>query len=410
MDPIYNGFVYVVWFISTYYVVALGLSLLWGRRELYETRELTSVERVSILVPAFNEASGIRETIRSLKALDYPDLEVIVLDDGSSDHTPEIALDEIGSDERFRLERNPHNMGKAATLNRGIALASGTLIGTMDADSMLAEDVLRKAVPYFADERVGAVTVTVEVNNRHNLLNAMFDLEFRIGLSLLLKVFSWHDTIFVTPGPFSMYRASALERIGGFDEHNLTEDLEVAYRLIRHGFRIENALEAVVRTNLPETWRGTYVQRRRWYAGALQTLTKHRDMLFTRRHGLFGLVIPFNYILIFTGMALFAATLVLTGQSAWHGLVSLRYAGFDIRHQLASISIDPLRLGTVTITGILGILSTLAILAIGLSVGRSSRRARLIGILGYPALFIVYQIFWAGAIVAFVTRRGLTWR
>lgn len=409
MNPLYNGFVYVVWFISTYYVVALLLSLYWQRSELYDSRPLTRTPKVSVLVPAYNEEDGIADTILSLKALTYPNFEVFVLDDGSTDSTERVAREAIGDDERFTFSKNPHNMGKARTLNRGIELSSGEFITTMDADSMVEPDVLTKAIPYFESDNVGAVTVSVRVANTRTLLNKIFDLEFRIGLSLLLKTLSFHNVVFVTPGPFSLYRRSAIEHIGGFDPTNLTEDLEIAYRLNKAGYKIENALEAIVRTNLPETWRETYIQRRRWYTGAIQTIVRHRSMWLRKKHGLFGFLIPFNHLIIAFGIMLVMASLWLTGTNMIEGLLSLQYTGFNILERLSMFTIDPLRVGTVTLTGVLGFAATITMLGFGLRYVRTDN-AKLPGIIGYPALFFLYQIFWIGAIASYISRRTVSWR
>jgi cellulose synthase/poly-beta-1,6-N-acetylglucosamine synthase-like glycosyltransferase len=269
--------------------------------------------------------------------------------------------------------------------------------------------VLSKAVPYFEDDEVGAVTVSVRVANTNTLLNKVFDLEFRIGLSLLLKTLSFNKTVFVTPGPFSLYRARTMVEIGGYDPSNLTEDLEIAYRINKAGYRIENALEATVRTTLPETWLGAYRQRRRWYTGAIQTQIKHRSMLFNRSYGVFGFLIPLNYSIIALGMILFYSSLWLVGSNWFEGLWSLRYTGFNILERLSLITIDPLRIGTVTFTGILGITATILMLAIGLHLARGER-AKVPGIIGYPTLFIFYQIFWTGALVAYLSKRKHSWR
>ena len=409
MNPLYNGFVYVVWFISTYYVVSLMLSLLLKKDVLYEDRTPSRYPLVTVLVPAYNEEEGIAQTIRSLKAVEYPNVEVIVLDDGSTDATERVALEAIDGDERFLFVKNPHNMGKARTLNRGIERSRGEIIATMDADSIVDADVLRKAVPYFEDETVGAVTVSVRVANTNTLLNKIFDLEFRIGLSLLLKALSFHKTVFVTPGPFSLYRKKAFDEIGGYDPLNLTEDLEIAYRINKAGYRIDNALEATVRTTLPETWRGAYRQRRRWYTGAIQTQVKHKDMMFKSRYGVFGFLIPMNYTIIALGLILFFSSVWLIGSNWVEGLLSLRYTGFNILERLSLFTIDPLRMGTVAITGILGITATLTMLAIGLRLGRGDR-AKVPGIIGYPTLFVFYQIFWISAVIAYLSRRKHAWR
>jgi len=188
---------------------------------LYVSPELDSdtlLPKVSIIVPAFNEENTIGETIESLRLVDYPKelFEIVVINDGSTDKTAEVVRS-LNADGRLIFIDNQENKGKAARLNQGLEVASGEFVACTDADSLVAPDVFKKTLPYFKNSKTGAVTITVEVNKPRNLLERIVEIEYIIGLSLALKVLSLFNSIHVTPGPFSVYRKTLLDVLGGFD-------------------------------------------------------------------------------------------------------------------------------------------------------------------------------------------------
>lgn len=412
MNPIYNAFVYVVWFITTYYLVFFSLALLTKKDFLYEKRKNKTNYKplITLLVPAYNEESKIAETIDSLKKINYDLLEFIIINDGSKDHTSKVVNKNIKGDKRFRFIDRKTNKGKAASLNEGIEEAKGELIGTMDADSVVEENIFDKVLPYFADRKVGSVTVSVEIKNPKKFLHRIIDLEFIIGLSLFLKALSWLNAVFVTPGPFSVYRKSVLQEIGGFDEDNITEDLEVAYRIHKGGYKIENCMEGRVKTIAPETFKEIYVQRRRWYSGAIQTLMKHKKMLFKKKFGAFGFVMPYNYILIFLGLTLFLASMYLGLSNSLDGLLHFQYTNFNFFERMFDWEFDILAMGRVSIIGMTSFIAGIGIMILGLILSKKKMRTKKLGIIGYPLLFFLYQIFWIGAIISVIRGKKVKWR
>jgi poly-beta-1,6-N-acetyl-D-glucosamine synthase len=303
MNPIiFRRSIHAVWFLSTYFVVLTLINIFTKKKSLYETNEfdIKTAPYVSVIVPAYNEEGKIEDTIRSLKQIDYKKIEFIIINDGSTDNTIGEIKREVGIDSRFRLIDRQKNKGKAYSLNQGISMCKGKYIACMDADSITEKDVFQKALPYFEDTEVGSVTIAVQVRNPSILLHKIIEIEYIIGLSLYLKVLGFFGCIFVTPGPFSIYRADVLRKIGGFDITNITEDLEVAYRIHKAGYTIVNCMETKVETICPPTFKAIYNQRKRWYGGALQTLSQHRDVMFSRKYGMLGFFLPFNYFLIFS--------------------------------------------------------------------------------------------------------------
>jgi len=412
MNQIYAAFVYVVWFLSTYYLVLFSVIIFMHKDELHEKRESTRIKnsKVSIVVPAYNEENKIAHTINSLKKLDYKKLEVIIVNDGSSDNTSKVVRENIKGDKRFIFIDNKINKGKAASMNQGISIAQGKFVACMDADSVVEQGIFEKVLPYFKDRKVGAVTVTVEVKKSGGILHKMIDLEFIIGLSLFLKILSLLNCVFVTPGPFSIFRKGVLDEIGGFDPNNITEDTEIAYRIHKHNYRIETCMTAKVHTLVPRTFRQIYTQRKRWYSGAIQTIIQHRKMFFKKKYGLFAYLTPMNYLVITLGIILFISSTYLgfsrTISNLWH----FQYTGYNFFDKLFDWNLDPLNISRIFIIGVTGFLSTIVMMIIGIFYTRNKFSEKKIGMLGFPFMFFLYQIFWIGSILAVIRGKKIKWR
>lgn len=158
---------------------------------------------VSLIVPVWNEEKTIENSILSLKKVDYPKnkLEIVVVNDGSTDSTSKI-LKKFAKDPLITILDNKDNQGKASRLNQGIMMCKGEFVATMDADSEVSPDILKKTIPYFKDVKTGAVTVSVRLKKTNNLLEKIIEIEYAIGLSLALKALSFFNAMHVTPGPF----------------------------------------------------------------------------------------------------------------------------------------------------------------------------------------------------------------
>jgi len=410
MHVIYNAFVYIVWFFATFYTVFLVLSLIVYKHRIFEKkRQPKKMPFVSFLVPAYNEEKTIADTIESLKKLTYKKAEFIILSDGSSDNTAAVVRASIKGDSRFVFVDNTKNKGKAAVLNQGIEMAKGELVATMDADSVIEHDIIQKTLPYFHGKDVGAVTVSVEVKDPKTLLEKVIALEYALGLSLFLKLLSFFNCIFVTPGPFSIYKKKVLKKIGGFDVTNITEDLEIAYRLHKSKYRIMNCIEAKVFTTLPSGFKRIYVQRKRWYSGAINTLLQHKDVIFNRKYRLFGFFMPFNYSLIILGLGLFLVSLYLFLSKTIEKLLFYRYTGFNFFDHF-TFDFDLLNYSRVNFLGMSMFIATVSVMIFGISLVRKKYRENKMGLAAFPFMFFLYQIFWTGSILALIRRSRIKWR
>lgn len=250
---------------------------------------------VSIVVPAYNEAEVIEASVRSLAASEYPEVEVIVVDDGSGDGTGEIVAG-LGLD-RVRL-LSEENRGKPAALNAGVAAARHELIVTVDADTVFEPGTLRRLVQPFQDERVGAVAGNTKVGNRQGLLGRWQHIDYVMGFNLDRRLYDVLQCMPTVPGAIGAFRRAALDEVGRFSGATLAEDTDVTIALGRAGWRVVYAEDARAYTEAPSTLSALWRQRYRWSYGTMQAVWKHRRALLARGEGRIGRVgIP--YLLFF---------------------------------------------------------------------------------------------------------------
>ncbi|MFZ0921436.1 MAG: glycosyltransferase, partial [Candidatus Acidiferrales bacterium] len=242
---------------------------------------------VSVLIPAYNEEVVIADTVGSALASRYSKLEVIIVDDGSTDHTSERVLESFGHDPRVRLLRQA-NYGKSAALNHALAEASGEVIVTIDADTVVDPDAVPRLVRHFADPRIGAVAGNVKVMNRNRWLTRWQALEYITSQNLEKRAFDVLNCIPVVPGAVGAWRAEVMRSCGGFAGETVAEDTDLTLTIRRHGWKILYDEEAIGRTEVPDTMEALVRQRFRWTFGTLQAVWKHRDAIGRKRYGTLG--------------------------------------------------------------------------------------------------------------------------
>ena len=305
--------VYSFLFISIYFEVFLLLAFI-ERRFHPAAAWLSSgaTPRVAIVVPCFNEERSIAATVGSLLALEYPadKLEILVVDDGSTDGTLAIAR-EFEYDPRVRIFHK-ENGGKHTAMNLALAHTDAELIGCLDADSVAEQGALRVIVPLFEDERVAAATPGIHVKEPANLLQHLQHVEYRLSLFNRF-VLSALGSAFITPGPFSLFRAGVVRNLGGWRHGHATEDMEMALRVQSAGYLIGNVPGAIVFTGTPKTIRSLFRQRVRWTYGWLRNALDYRHMFGNRTFGDLGLIVlPAAILSIFAGIYFFARILFLS--------------------------------------------------------------------------------------------------
>lgn len=291
-------------FVGLYFMFLFLLLFFPRKRTLREIPEMKNFPSLSIIVPAFNEEKVIAKTIKNIKNLIYPKkFEMIVVDDGSTDRTYEIAR-KIKGIILFRKE----NGGKASALNFGLKKASGEIVAVVDSDSYPKKDALLKSVPFFS-KGAAAVTTSIFVKDAQNIMQNLQKIEY-IMIAWSRKMMEALDSIFVTPGPLSLYKKSVLRRVGGFDDKNMTEDIEIAWRLMSRGYKIKMALGAEAHTHPPMTFGKWWHQRIRWNVGGMQTFFKYFHLFLDRKFSNIGMFLlplfSISYILSFVGIIIFS--------------------------------------------------------------------------------------------------------
>jgi biofilm PGA synthesis N-glycosyltransferase PgaC len=236
---------------------------------------------ISIIFPAHNEGPVIESAILSAMRLQYPNFEVIVVDDGSSDDTYAKAMQIAAnySPNRLRVITKP-NGGKASALNLGISQARGELILCTDGDSRLDRNALTRAAAHFYDPFVGAVAGNVKVANRLNHLTRLQSLEYIEGLNLVRSAQAFFNRVTVIPGPLGLFRKEALLEVGAYEMDTFAEDCDLTLRLLLAGWDIKYESDAIVWTEAPESISGLVLQRYRWGRGVLQAIIKNRRYLY----------------------------------------------------------------------------------------------------------------------------------
>ncbi len=288
----------------TLFVVNVFILIFLEHRDHYKERPKDTGKRpmVSIIIPAYNEGLYIANCLKTVLALDYPadKLDIIVVDDGSKDGTYKIAkgFESANANAPPSLRVfTKKNGGKGAALNYGIARAKGEFIATMDADSYLSPGVVNELLPLFDEDDVMAVTPAVKVKPDGSWLQEFQRVEYLLIL-FSRKLLSFIDSVPVTPGPFSMFRAKVFEEVGRFDEDNLVEDQEIALRIQAANYKIRSSMSAEVYTEPPDNMKDLLKQRIRWQRGGFRNYWKYRHLM-KPEYGDFGMYfVPLNFATI----------------------------------------------------------------------------------------------------------------
>jgi len=235
---------------------------------------------VSVLIPAFNEAKVITGSIARVLASTEVRIEVIVIDDGSTDGTSAAVAAAYADEPRVRL-LTLANGGKARALNRGMALAQGDVIIALDADTQFETTTIARLARWFADPAMGAVAGNAKVGNRINLVTRWQAVEYVTAQNLERRALARFDAMTVVPGAVGAWRRAALDAVGGYPVDTLAEDQDLTIAIQRAGWQVGYDIDAVAWTEAPETFRALAKQRFRWAFGTLQCLWKHWAVLKT---------------------------------------------------------------------------------------------------------------------------------
>lgn len=244
------------------------------KNKLKDDPKPTIYPSVSVIIPAYNAEKTIAQCIESVLALKYPKkIQTIVIDDGSADSTGKIA-------KKYPVDYIwVKHGGKSHAMNVGIKKTKGELVATLDSDSFVTPDTLLKMVGYLEQPDTAAVIPVIKIYNNGRMLEKLQNIEYLYG-AFLRKLFTFLNSLFVVPGPFSLFKKGIFKKLGGFDENNLTEDMEMGLRILDAGYQIQSSLNAEVYTVAPDRLKNLINQRIRWYIGNLRNIITYRHVLF----------------------------------------------------------------------------------------------------------------------------------
>ncbi len=296
--------------ISTIRLIILGtLSFLQRKRErsIVYDKVIEQYPLVSIIVPAYNEEVNIVGSLKNLLKCDYPNFNIVFVDDGSKDKTWEMVTNEFSNaTPNLKLLSKP-NGGKASALNYGIGNTNAEYVVCIDADTKLAPNAVSIMMRHFlmktdSLEEIGAVAGVVKVGNEVNMLTKWQNIEYITSQNFDRKGFAYANAITVVPGAIGAFKKKAIEDAGGFTTDTLAEDCDLTIRILRAGYLVTNEPKAIAYTEAPETLKMFMKQRFRWSFGVMQTFWKHSDQLFSNTNKSLGwIALPdiliFKYII-----------------------------------------------------------------------------------------------------------------
>jgi poly-beta-1,6-N-acetyl-D-glucosamine synthase len=228
---------------------------------------------VTILMPAYNEGQVITGCVQAARAVDYPELEVLVLDDGSTDDTVAAAAAAAGDDARVEVVQDPVNRGKSDRLNLGFQRARHELVVVTDADTHLHPLAIKLLVARLCrSPLVAAVAGAPHVTNRHNLLCAMQMIEVASIIGLIRRTQALAD-VSVVAGVLGLFGRDPVLAVGGYRAEMATEDIDLSFRLLLAGWHTSYEPNALVGMEVPSTVRALWAQRRRWARGQAKCCT-----------------------------------------------------------------------------------------------------------------------------------------
>jgi biofilm PGA synthesis N-glycosyltransferase PgaC len=321
----YPLFMAYVWMIG-----ALIYYVRWEKRPSYDHQpELSSYPAVSILIPCHNEADNIRETIHFCLSQDYPNFEIIAINDGSRDNTLEI-LEHLATEHtRLRVINLASNQGKAVGLRTAALLTENEYLVCIDGDALLSPDATRWMVSHFLDNpTVGAVTGNPRIRNRSTLLGRVQVGEFSAIVGMIKRAQRLYGRIFTISGVIAGFRKSALREVGYWSPDMVTEDIDISWKLQLAGWTIRFEPNALCWVLMPETLGGLWKQRSRWAQGGVEVLIRYfRHMWRWTSKGMWPLYVESVVSIVWSFLIL--ATLLL---------LPLEFVYETRREQLADLS------------------------------------------------------------------------
>ena len=361
----------------------LWVFILLDMKEIKQSKKKYSI---TFLIPTYNEEKNIGKTINSILNLNYKGKKkIIVVDDMSTDKTKEV----VKKFKNVKFIEKGYHSGKVSSINMGLKYVNTDLFCVLDADTYFEKDAIDKLVGYFDNEKVGAVLAALKVENKRGIIPRLQVIEYFFSV-FLRKIQSYYQGLMTTHGA-TLFRTSAIKEVGEFDENNPTEDMDIALRLIKKGYRIESDLSASAYTIVPNTFFKLLKQRIRWYGGFIyNSIIKHRDMLLKRKYfGLNYISYPLSYFYIVIAFLLvYGITKSIISKTIFY--TKLFFNANILGYFLNS---NPFFVNTLTMLSLLSL--SVFLFLVYLMKGKLKERISIFSLALYIALFsIISSLFW----------------
>jgi cellulose synthase/poly-beta-1,6-N-acetylglucosamine synthase-like glycosyltransferase len=400
MFDITNSIAYVFLFLSLNFEVFLLITYFENRMDIAEEANLLAkgpkkYPTVTIIVPCWNEENTVSKTIYSLLSLDYPrnKLKIMIVDDGSTDKTWE-RIQKFKNNPQIDVYTKP-NGGKYTALNFGISKLSSDLVGCLDADSYVHKDALKHIIMQFENKEIMAVAPSVKLWQPKGPLQLLQKVEYGFGI-FTRKMFHYMQAVYITPGPFSIFRTNVFKKLGGYRHAHNTEDIEIALRMQKNGYKIAHAHNAMVYTVPPDTLRKLLKQRVRWSYGFIKNAEDYRDMFFKRKYGNLGVfILPMAAISVISIISVTTLAVIGVIRSVINKYLEIQTIGWSPRW--ISFNFDWFYINTELIA-IIGLVTTLGTLTMILISKKISEGKIVLGLdlIFFMTLYMFIAPLWIG--------------
>ncbi|MBA3732923.1 glycosyltransferase family 2 protein [Patescibacteria group bacterium] len=400
MPGISNIITYVFLFASLNFEVFLLITYFENRLDIKAEENMVSegiidYPSVTIIVPCWNEEYTVSKTIFSLLDLNYPKdkLKITIIDDGSTDNTWQ-KIQEFKNHPQIDIHTKV-NGGKHTALNYGISKLTTDLVGCLDADSYVDKEALMQIVPYFKDKETMAVAPSVKLWEPKGPLQLLQKVEYGIGI-FTRKMFHYMQAVYITPGPFSIFRREVFEKLGGYEHAHNTEDIEIALRMQKNGYKIVHAHNAVVYTVAPSTMKKLLKQRIRWSYGFIQNASDYREIFFNKKYGNLGMmVLPMAGISIISIISLSAIMVYNLLHFAFNLYQKIQTVGFTFHFTKFSFDWFYINTEILAIIGVVATLGTITMILISKKMSEGKLRFGM-DLIYFLTLYMFIAPLWIG--------------
>ena len=390
------------------YLVTLYLLIYWFlfyfekkdfiQKDKNVTKSLEKYPLISIIVPCYNEEKNIKKSLNSIKNLYYPKekIELIIINDGSTDDSEKVIKNFILKNKNLLITYSyQKNYGKGRALNNGLKILKGELFACLDADSIVDKNALINSVYEHAkDSNLAIVTPVMKIYKPKKNIEKFQRLEYMSAM-LLIKLMGYMDSNYIAPGPFSLYKTKIIKKLGGFDEDNLVEDQEIAYRAQKDHYKIKQCATSLVHTIAPNNFYDLNKQRNRWFKGSIYNMYKYKEIIWNKNYGDFGI---FQLSVNMIAFALAVSALIAFSYYSIRPFIlwlrDLYLINFDIIPLLKNFKFQPNILNVDLTTFVLvGLMLSISLIFLYYSSRATDDKIRKYGVFYIIPYFFIYFIF-----------------